>query len=187
MDAYIEIHVQPDPEFPANMLMNALFAKLHRALVAHGRGDVGLSFPEGDQPGKSLGTRLRLHGSAQALETLMAQDWLRGMRDHTRVLPLAPVPAGAQYRAVRRVQADASPERERRRLMRRQNLTEAQALARIPERPTQWLKLPFVSLHSQSTGQQFRLFIEHLPLQAEPVSGNFGSYGLSNTATIPWF
>ncbi len=187
MDAYIEIHVLPDPEFPGNLLMNALFAKLHRALVAYGQGDVGLSFPEGDQPGKGLGNRLRLHGTAAALESLMSQDWLRGMRDHTRVLPLASVPAGAQYRAVRRVQADASPERERRRLMRRQGLDEAQALARIPDRPVELLKLPYVSLHSQSTGQQFRLFIEHLSLQSTPVAGQFGSYGLSTTATIPWF
>jgi CRISPR-associated endonuclease Csy4 len=30
---YLDIQVQPDPEFPAAHLMNALFAKLHRALV----------------------------------------------------------------------------------------------------------------------------------------------------------
>lgn len=30
MKHYLEIQVQPDPEFPAPHLMNALFAKLHR-------------------------------------------------------------------------------------------------------------------------------------------------------------
>ena len=36
MDAYLELRLRPDPEFSADLLLNALFAKLHRALVSHG-------------------------------------------------------------------------------------------------------------------------------------------------------
>ncbi|WP_152482130.1 type I-F CRISPR-associated endoribonuclease Cas6/Csy4, partial [Dickeya sp. DW 0440] len=36
-------------------------------------------------------------------------------------------------------------------------------------------------------GQPFLLFVEHGPLQDTPVAGVFSSYGLSATATIPWF
>ena len=35
MDHYLDIRLLPDPEFPAPLLMNALFTKLHRALVSH--------------------------------------------------------------------------------------------------------------------------------------------------------
>ncbi len=38
MDHYLEIRVLPDPEFSSEMLMAALFAKLHRALGARGQG-----------------------------------------------------------------------------------------------------------------------------------------------------
>lgn len=34
MDHYLDIRVLPDPEFSAQTLLEALFAKLHRALVA---------------------------------------------------------------------------------------------------------------------------------------------------------
>lgn len=45
MDYFLDIRVLPDPEFSEEMLMAALFAKLHRALGARGKGDIGVSFP----------------------------------------------------------------------------------------------------------------------------------------------
>mgnify|MGYP000538582875 CR=1 FL=1 len=63
MDHYLEIRVLPDPEFSSEMLMAALFAKLHRVLGARGQGDIGVRFPDVNV---MPGTHLRLHGSAQA-------------------------------------------------------------------------------------------------------------------------
>ena len=187
MDHYLDVRLLPDPEFPAPLLMNALFAKLHRALVSHGTGDVGVSFPEHARSGPGLGARLRLHGSAAALARLMAQDWLRGMRDHCICGETQPVPASVAYRAVRRVQAHSNPERERRRLIARKGLSEEAARAAIPDNHARRLDLPYITLASHSTGQQFRLFIEHGPLQHTATSGPFSAYGLSPTATLPWF
>lgn len=187
MDHYLDIRLLPDPEFPAPLLMNALFAKLHRALVSHGAGDVGVSFPEHACNGPGLGACLRLHGSAVALARLMAQDWLRGMRDHSACGEPLPVPASAAHRTVRRVQAHSSPERERRRLIARKGLSEEAARDAIPDRHARRLDLPYVTLASQSTGQQFRLFIEHGPPQPTATPGPFSAYGLSPHATIPWF
>lgn len=187
MEHYLDIRLLPDPEFPAPLLMNALFAKLHRALVAYGGEDVGVSFPEHAGRGPGLGRCLRLHGSAGALGRLMAQDWLRGMRDHLNCGSIAPVPAGAAHRCVRRVQAHSNPERERRRLMARKGVDEATARLAIPDSRAEHLILPYITLGSLSTGQQFRLFIEHCPLQAEARPGSFSAYGLSASATIPWF
>ena len=186
MDRYIDIHLLPDPEFSQPQLMSALFSKLHRALVELKRRDIGLSFPKVQS--RSLGDGLRLHGSEVALNHLMALDWLKGMRDHSRVELLSRVPDAVQYRVVRRVQADSSPERLRRRLVRRKGFTEDQALTQIPSHvAAQYLSLPFVQLRSQSTGQNFKLFIEHGQPAYQPVLGTFSAYGLSHTATIPWF
>lgn len=187
MDSYIELQLLPDPEFPVNTLMNALFAKLHRGLVSNGEGRIGVSFPDVEQKGIGLGARLRLHGAAHDLERLMATNWLQGMHDHLSCSPLSAVPANVAYRVVQRVQAKSNPERERRRLIARKGISPEAAVHAIPDSTAKILRLPYVLLTSQSTQQQFRLFVKHLPLQKDAVQGAFSAYGLSPTATVPWF
>ena len=187
MDSYLDIHLLPDPEFPPPMLMSALFAKLHRGLVHHGGGKIGICFPDHSDTGPRLGEKLRLNGTAGALEALMQSNWLQGMRDHVDTSGVLAVPTDCAHRVVRRVQAKSSPERLRRRRMARQNQNEAAARQAIPDSAAERLHLPYVTLTSRSTDQRFRLFIEHLPTQASPITGHFTSYGLSATATVPWF
>lgn len=187
MDHYMDIRLLPDPEFTPPLLMGVLFSKLHRALVLRGGDDIGISFPAVRPAIPALGERLRLHGTLVALQQLMAQSWLSGMQDHIDLGAMTVVPSAVQYRIVRRVQAKSCAERLRRRLMQRQSLTVEQALEAIPNTVGERLDLPYVTLRSQSTGQTFRLFIDHQPLRAEPVAGVFSAYGLSPTATVPWF
>ncbi len=187
MDSYIELQLLPDPEFPANLLMNALFVKLHRALASHGEGRIGISFPEVGRQAGTLGQRLRLHGCYADLAALMAENWLLGMRDHLAPFAILPTPANVQYRIVRRVQAQSSPERLRRRLMRRKGIATDEARETIPDSAAERLSLPWLEISSQSTQQKFRLFIEHLPPQATASQGTFNAYGLSRHASIPWF
>lgn len=187
MDHYIDIHLLPDPEFPQPMLMSALFSKLHRGLVECGRGGIGVSFPEFNPAARVLGRTLRLHGGPDELELLMAAQWIQGMRDHTRVRSTTKVPNDVRYRTVRRVQAKSGAERLRRRLMNRKGIDHAAAMSAIPDSAEERLMLPYVTLTSASTRQNFRLFIEHAPLQGAAREGTFTHYGLSPTATIPWF
>ena len=186
LDHYLDIHLLPDPEFPTGQLMNALFAKLHRALVQLSSRSIGVSFPEASSAA-GLGRHLRLHGDLAALNDLSGQSWLTGMRDHVQFGQLLPVPADARHCQVRRVQVDSSPGRLRRRAMKRHGLSEEQALERIPDSAAKLLRLPYLSLRSQSTGQAFRLFIEQDAPQVEPRTGSFNAYGLSQEATVPWF
>lgn len=187
MDHYIDITVLLDPEFPPTTLMNALFSKLHRGLVDYGGRDIGVSFPEVVQIKRTLGQRLRLHGTRDGLGRLIAIGWMQGIRDHVSVTPIQPVPAEVQYRVVRRVQAKSSPERLRRRLMFRKSIDAETARTLVPDSAARVLDLPHVEVVSHTTGQRFRLFIEHgHPIQtASP--GTFGTYGLSTSATVPWF
>lgn len=188
MDHYLEIQLRPDPEFPPTVLMNALFAKLHRALSDAGEGRIGVSFPA-VETAAGLGDRLRLHGRGEDLQRLMALNWLTGMRDHAMLGEIRPAPEHARHRVVRRKQPKPHPERQRRRLMRRKGLDAEQARQSITGEEGAHLRHPFVTLHSRSTDQRFRLFIEHGPVTDTSNPGRFSDYGLSSQdeTTVPWF
>jgi CRISPR-associated endonuclease Csy4 len=186
MRHYIDIRLRPDPEFVETQLMNALFSKLHRAFVLLKNEEIGISFPD-FAPKRPLGQRLRLHGSYDSLERLRSLNWLVGMHDHVTVTDTLETPTLSQYRTVRRVQVDSNPERLRRRYLKRHpEKTEAEVTELYHEYEKR-TDLPFVSVRSQSTGQPFRLFINHGELLDSTQAGNFNCYGLSPTATIPWF
>lgn len=183
MDHYMDIQVLPDPEFGQVDLLNTLFSKLHRVLNSQTPGRVGVSFPH---HGRLLGDCLRLHGALQDLLDLSEINWLQGMRDYTRITPPTPIPAAVSYRTVKRVQAK-SAHNKRQRSITKGWLTPEEAQLRIPDSQQKELKLPYVELNSRSNGNRMRVYIEHGPLRPEPVTGAFGSYGLSASTTIPWF
>lgn len=187
---YIDFTLLPDPEFSHAHLLGALVSKLHRALVQGRYTDIGVSYPQHiQQPAarRTLGAVLRLHGTPNALERLMEQDWLKGMRDHTQVSGPSPIPDDAQHRTVRRRQFKTNVDRLRRRRMQRKGETAAQAAAAIPLSVERRPDLPFVQLRSSSTGQPFSLCVEHGPLLSQPAPGTFNAYGLGQEATVPWF
>lgn len=185
MDHYVDLNLLPDPEFPIPTLMNALFAKLHRVFVQLNSSDIGVSFPAIAR--HHLGSVLRLHGSKSALENLMQQSWLKGMRDHTEVSEAQPVPANAGYCRVVRVQAKSSAERLRRRYQKRHPDESPESVQqRVPDSIEQRLELPFIRLKSLSTGQDYPLFIQQQPA-SDKQAGLFNTYGLSQTATLPLF
>jgi CRISPR-associated endonuclease Csy4 len=66
-------------------------------------------------------------------------------------------------------------------------LTEEEAQQRLLTMQEARTDLPWLNLRSLSTGQSFKLFIRHGDLLSTPVSGMFTTYGLSATATVPWF
>lgn len=184
MDHYIDIRVLADPEFSEGLLMNALFSKAHRVIAELGGGEVGVCFPE---YGKTLGKHLRLHGSKMSLERLMADGWLKGLRDYTEVSSISQVPANAKFRVVKRVQAKTNIDRLRRRSVSKGWLNQEEANTQITPDKERRLKLPFLQLKSRSTGQSFCLFIEHGKITDQARNDKFSTYGLSSNSTIPWF
>ena len=187
---YIDITLLPDPEFSHAHLLGALLSKLHRALVQRKASDIGVSFPQhvnAPQGKRTLGAVLRLHGTLVALQALMTEPWLKGMRDHVQVSELAAVPEGAQHRLVQRRQFKANADRLRRRRMARKGETAEQAAEAIPDTVERKPNLPFAQLRSSSTGQPFCLFVDHGALQVGGIDGGFNPYGLSLGGSIPWF
>jgi CRISPR-associated endonuclease Csy4 len=97
------------------------------------------------------------------------------------------VPADAVQRSLRRVQAKSSPERLRRRQMRRHGLTEQHARERVPDSAAELLTLPCGVRARASTGQSFPLYLRLGPAESTAQVGTFNAYGLSTSATTPWF
>ncbi|MGM0439634.1 MAG: type I-F CRISPR-associated endoribonuclease Cas6/Csy4 [Chlamydiota bacterium] len=184
MKYYIEICLLPDPEFPSNVLMNELFSKLHLVLAKDGNGETGVSFP---QAGKTLGDTLRLHGSQGGLEHIMNSNLLRGLTDYVEVSAIMQVPSSCKHRCVTRIHCKSSVERLYRRSVKNGRLTVEEAREKIRDSKEQRSKLPFVQMKSHSSGQTFYLFIQQGDLLESPQKGAFSSYGLSKTATVPWF
>lgn len=179
MDSYIDIRVLPDLELSESTLLNNLFAKLHRQL---GTGDIGVSFPK---VSNRLGDTLRIHGSAVRLEQLMQQPWLKGLRDYTETSAVLPVPSELKgYRVLNRVQRKSAHNKEKR-VVAKGWFTPEQAKQRYEDPKP--IRQPFLAIQSLSTKQHIKIFVKHGPILKAPKEGSFNSYGMSNTATIPWF
>ncbi|KAF3983359.1 MAG: type I-F CRISPR-associated endoribonuclease Cas6/Csy4, partial [Methylococcales symbiont of Hymedesmia sp. n. MRB-2018] len=46
---------------------------------------------------------------------------------------------------------------------------------------------PYLEIQSASNGHKYRRYIQFGELQDTPIIGDFDSFGLSKTTTIPWF
>lgn len=184
---YVDLTIVPDPESGTPQLLGALYDRLHLALVQQRLGSVGVSFPGYSMIPRSIGTKMRLHGSDTSLRQLLGADWLKGVRDHVRMTDIAPAPVDALHRTVQRKQFKTNVERLRRRRMHRKGETAEQARTAIPATVERTPDLPYLHVRSRSTAQPFCLFITLGPLRVSGVSGDFNRYGLGGTATIPWF
>jgi CRISPR-associated endonuclease Csy4 len=187
MDHFLEVRVLPDPEIPVAQILNVAANRLHIALVSLRANDIGVSFPMFGLEPIGLGDRIRLHGTDDRLTALLKTGSLTSIRDYVAIDEVQPVPRMSEYRIVRRVQADASVDRIRRRQMRRHGWSEQEARERVPASSERQIALPYLRMKSSSTGQPFRLFIEHQECRPTPVVGQFNAYGLSVMATVPWF
>jgi CRISPR-associated endonuclease Csy4 len=184
---YVDFKGIPDPETSPSQVLEKLYERLHLALVQHRLDNIGISFPEYSLNPRTLGPVLRLHSDESTLTQLIATDWLRGVRDHVRMTPVAPTPETALHRTVQRKQFKTSVERLRRRRMRRKGETAEQATQAIPTTAEHCPNLPYLHARSRSNGHAYCLFIATGPTQQQAVPGTFNSYGLSGTATVPWF
>jgi CRISPR-associated protein, Csy4 family len=183
MSSYLDIKLLPDAELSATVLMNAVYIKLHKALYDCCSKNIGISFPKYKT---TLGSILRLHGVNADLLELQKQNWLGGMSGYCTLSAIQAVPANVKYRTVSRKQSTMS-ESKLKRLLKRGSITEAEAKAYRAKMFTKGLDNPYVELVSASNGHRHRRYIEFGELQDSPVEGEFDNFGLSKTATVPWF
>ncbi len=194
MKYYQEITILPDQEISLNFIWSKVYHQLHLALVkaadSGSKVPFGVSFPGYSMADGniSLGNKLRIFSlDRDALEALEVKQLLSRMDDYVHVVRNPrPVPAAVKgYACYSRVHQEANSPAKARRYARRHEISEEEAEKLFPTK-TPKLKEPYIRLDSKSTGQKMLLFIRK-QMTESPVDGSFGTYGLSDTATVPEF
>lgn len=183
MNHYIDVTIKPDAEMRENLLLNMLYSKLHKALIDLRSRTIGVSFP---QYQVKLGKLLRIHGNSDCLQSLQQTDWIGGLVGYCDITPINQNPNVVSYRTVSRIRPNMSNSKLRR-LKQRNSISEADIKNYKAKMYDQSLDNPYLELTSSTNGQKYRRYIEFGELVDLPKVEQFDYFGLSKTATIPWF
>ncbi|WP_031434618.1 type I-F CRISPR-associated endoribonuclease Cas6/Csy4 [Methylomarinum vadi] len=183
MQHYVDVRIKPNAEMPENVLLNKVYTKLHKALCDLKSTDIGVSFPEYKL---KLGCVIRVHATEKRLEALQQGDWLGGLIGYCTISPVQSIPDQVQYRIVSRIQSTMSPAKLKR-LIKRGSIRKSEVKQYKARMFQKGLDNPFLELQSASNGHLHRRYIAFSKLMDKPVQGEFDQFGLSKTATVPWF
>lgn len=200
MKYYQDITLLPDAEANLGFLWQKVFQQLHIALVDNKIGEnessIALSIVDYGNKDFPLGNKLRLLAkSDEALSILDTHRWLNRLTDYCHIKPIKPVPADVTQYACFKRKPVKSIEKKAQRRAKHLNKPYDEVLAYLlKEGRSDKCPLPYINIESQDTKKRveqgvpckFSLFIEQ-KLFESPSAGKFDCYGLSKTATVPWF
>ncbi len=166
------------------------------------RSNIALSIPKYGDKDYPLGDKIRLFfQSKQQLDSFDVEKTLKRLQDYVYISSIKDVPTIVkQYVCFQRKRIDGETRtadkliKKARHISKKFTVDYEQLLAELKEKPlTEREKLPFIQVESQSSEKlenndktQFKLFIEK-KLCNKSCKGTFSCYGLSKTATVPWF
>lgn len=186
MDHYINILIKDNANTYENesKLLNLVYTSFHKALVKLKSDQIGVSFPDYQF---KLGRRLRIHGKETHLIELINLDEIKKLDDTIyEISEVTNIPGAVKYRSISRIRTNMSKSKLQR-LKKRGSITLNQERNYKAKMFSKSLTEPYLDLLSGSTGYIYRKFLHFGILVDYEVQGKFDSYGLSSTATIPWF
>lgn len=203
MRYYIDVTLLPDSEVNFGFLWHKVFQQIHIALAENklptGESAIALSFPYYKSEHFPLGNTLRVLAPEDILlKKLRIDHWLVRFQDYLAVSSIKEVPSIVDYvrfsqkRVKGKTRLDNSLRKKAQHIHEKFGTDFGQTLNDLRHKSSfEESKLPFVNVESQSKAQdgrkpRFKLFIERHEC-ANPEQGEFDCYGLSKTATVPWF
>ena len=183
MEHFIEIKIKPDAEMRENVLLNKVYAKFHKRLFDLKSSEIGISFPEYSL---KLGTTIRLHGNEKHLQEFQSDNWLGGLKGYCDTSEIQTIPDKVKHRIISRKQANMTSAKLRR-LIKRGNIEQNEIKNYKAEMFKKGIDNPFLELESSSNGHMHRRYIQFGEIKNVSSAGQFDCFGLSNTATVPWF
>lgn len=206
MKQYIELTLLSNNEISLYFIWQKLYQQVHLALVeqqdGNGKVAIGASFPEylcdDDKKHYRLGSKLRLFAQSSAeLEALNINQWLSRLTDYMHISSIKPVldsvTTNVSFYRVNRLKSNVEKARIN---SQRLSITFEQALEKLEGRSEKQSNAPYIRMTSLSSyGQsgneksQFRLVIGKKETDSNGAGERklFNTYGLSKTATVPWF
>ena len=186
---YFEIKAIPHEELPQSAITSLAMQDLHLALKEF-QGQIGLGFPCYQKQTINIGGSIRCFASQELLESLKLKLLDKNISDYVIYSDIHPLPQSIKGHVnYSRVQNKGSSDLKRTQKRMKQRGSSDEDIVRVLNLKAQRQKaisLPHVHMKSSSTGQQFLLMIKENQVKAK-VDGAFNSYGLSNTATVPYF
>jgi CRISPR-associated endonuclease Csy4 len=215
MNYYQDLTLIANTEVNLGYIWQKVFQQVHIALVENGyehvrkeydvtettlRGSkIAVSFPCYGDKTYPLGNKLRLLAQEQAfLEGLGIEKWLSRLFDYVQIDSIKAVPSSVSYAGFRQKRVkgekrlEQSLQRKAKHISDKFGLDFNDTLQEMKRKHAfNEETLPYIQVESQSSATdsqkpRFKLFIEKVE-SAEPQQGEFDCYGLSKTATIPWF
>ena len=184
MTHYLDIRLFPKKEMRENFLLNQIYTAFHKRLYDLKSTNIAVSFPEYRL---KLGRLFRIHGTKEALEKLEEKEWLVSKyKEFCKISKIETIPEKIEHRTVSRIQQNMT-EAKLRRLIKRGTIPEEDVKKYRIKMMQGGLENPYVELVSMSNGKLHRRFIEFGELQEKEIKGEFDSFGLSKTSTVPWF
>ncbi|MCH2271144.1 MAG: type I-F CRISPR-associated endoribonuclease Cas6/Csy4 [SAR324 cluster bacterium] len=183
MDFFIDIVIKPDAEMRENFLLNRVYTKFHQRLCDLASADIGVSFPEYKL---KLGKKLRIHGEQHRLQEMQNINWLGKYSEYCDVSEIQKVPELVNFRVISRFQTNMSPAKLRR-LIKRGTIKPDEVKHYKATMFQKGIDNPFLELDSTSNGNTHRRYIQFSDIQNTNVAGEFDTFGLSKSATVPWF
>ncbi len=196
MKYYQDITLIPDAEVNIGFLWYKVFQQVHIALADNqlpdGSSAIAVSFPEYKKTVFPLGSRLRLFAQSEdQLQKLNVAKWLARLQDYCHIKSTCNVPDVSEYACFRRKPVK-SPEKKAELLAKHLQKPLAEVIKfRKENNLIKECDFPYIHMESQrkmesGNKNRFRLFVEQT-ISDGPIAGQFDCYGLSKTATVPWF
>mgnify|MGYP001028060495 FL=1 len=183
MEHFIEIKIKPDAEMRENVLLNKVYTKFHKRLCDLKSSGIGISFPEYSL---KLGKNIRVHGDEQRLQDFQSLNWLGGLKGYCDTSEIKTIPENVVHRTISRKQVNMTSSKLRR-LIKRGSIEHNEIKRYKAEMFKKGIDNPFIELESSSNGNMHRRYIQFGEFKKVPAGGQFDCFGLSNTATVPWF
>lgn len=195
MEYYQELTIIPSLEVPMYFIWSRVYQQLHLGLVErqdeNGIVPFGVSFPQYQfENGKGrIGEKLRVFAKSEAeLYELGIKKWMQRLQDYVHITGIREVPKNKQgYAVYRRVHKENSAEQKAARFLRRhRDVTDYEQVVKMFSQKVRKCEYPYITQKSLTNSNAFRLYIAKVHCEKSVYEG-FGTYGLSNSSTVPEF
>ena len=183
MNYYIDVIIQPNDEIRLNVLLNSVYTNFHKVLFDLRSTSIGISFPRYKI---TLGNIMRIHAQQVELNIFQDSNWLGSISPFCKVTNILEVPQNTKFRTISRKQSTMSQSKLNR-LIKRGSIKEDEIINYKTKMFSKGLDDPYIELQSGSNGHKHRRYLEFGELLSSAIEGRFDQFGLSKSATIPWF